>query len=44
MSHPDHFEAVFEAGFDDPAAVFDLLTAAGLAARRFPSRPWVHAG
>lgn len=29
MSHPDHFEAIFEAGFDDPGAVFDLLRQAG---------------
>lgn len=29
MSHPDHFEAIFEAGFDDPAAVYDLLKQAG---------------
>ncbi len=25
MSHPDHFVAVFEAGFDDPAALAHLL-------------------
>jgi len=29
MSHPDHFNAIFEAGFDEPAAVFELLTSAG---------------
>jgi len=29
MSHPEHFEAIFEAGFDDPAAVYELLQAAG---------------
>lgn len=29
MSYPEHFEAIFEAGFDDPAAVFELLKAAG---------------
>jgi hypothetical protein len=29
MSHPEHFEAIFEAGFDDPTAVFDLLVQAG---------------
>lgn len=29
MSHPEHFEAIFEAGFDEPAAAFDLLKQAG---------------
>jgi hypothetical protein len=29
MSHPEHFEAVFEAGFDDPAALAALLNDAG---------------
>ena len=29
MSHPEHFEAVFEAGFDDPDALTALLNAAG---------------
>ena len=29
MSHPEHFQAIFEAGFDDPEAVFDLLKQAG---------------
>lgn len=29
MSHPEHFAAVFEAGFDDPTLVFDLLKQAG---------------
>ena len=29
MSHPEHFAAVFESGFDDPASVFDLLKQAG---------------
>lgn len=29
MSHPEHFQAIFEAGFDDPTAVFDLLKQAG---------------
>jgi hypothetical protein len=29
MSHPDHFEAVFEAGFDDPAALAELMKQAG---------------
>jgi hypothetical protein len=29
MSHPEHFEAVFEAGFDDPAALADLMKRAG---------------
>lgn len=29
MSHPEHFEAVFEAGFDDPAALAALLKDAG---------------
>jgi len=40
MSHPEHFEAIFEAGFDDPAAVFELLTAAGSlrAASHHPNR------
>lgn len=29
MSHQEHFEAVFEAGFDDPAALAELITKAG---------------
>jgi hypothetical protein len=29
MSHPEHFAAIFEAGFDDPTLVFDLLKQAG---------------
>lgn len=29
MGHPDHFATVFEAGFDDPAVLVDLLKQAG---------------
>lgn len=29
MSHPEHFAAVFEAGFDDPSTLASLLTDAG---------------
>lgn len=29
MSHPEHFEAVFEAGFDDPQALAALMKRAG---------------
>jgi len=29
MSHPEHFEAVFEAGFDDPTALAELMKQAG---------------
>ncbi len=29
MSHPDHYAAVFEAGFDDPVALSNLLNKAG---------------
>lgn len=29
MSHPEHFEAVFEAGFDDPKALAELMKQAG---------------
>lgn len=29
MSHPEHFEAVFEAGFDDPTALAGLMKNAG---------------
>ncbi|MEN3230214.1 hypothetical protein PUR21_21660 [Methylorubrum rhodesianum] len=29
MSHSEHFDAVFEAGFDDPTALAELLAAAG---------------
>jgi hypothetical protein len=29
MSHPEHFEAIFEAGFDDPQALAMLLEDAG---------------
>jgi hypothetical protein len=25
MSNPNHFESIFEAGFDDPAAVTELM-------------------
>ena len=29
MSHPEHFEAVFELGFDDPVALAELIEKAG---------------
>jgi hypothetical protein len=29
MSHPEHFQAIFEAGFDDPGALAELLNTAG---------------
>jgi hypothetical protein len=29
MSHPEHFEAVFQVGFDDPQALAELWTRAG---------------
>lgn len=29
MSHPQHFEAIFEAGFDCPQALYDLMLRAG---------------
>lgn len=29
MSHPDHFAAIFEAGFDDPHALSELMKKAG---------------
>ena len=29
MGHPEHFEAVFEAGFDDPQALAELMRRAG---------------
>ena len=29
ISHPEHFDAVFQAGFDDPQESYDLLAKAG---------------
>lgn len=41
ISHPEHFSAVFQAGFDDPSEAFDLLVEAGeLRAASHHARPF----